>query len=66
MPSAAIARPARGMLMARRYHRWMRDLLALPKVELHIHLEGAMRVETALDLGRPANRQDSSMVTELM
>ena len=28
----------------------MRDLLALPKVELHIHLEGAMRVETALDL----------------
>ncbi len=44
----------------------MRDLLALPKVELHIHLEGAMRVETVLEIGRPANRQDSSMVTELM
>jgi hypothetical protein len=24
----------------------MRDLRALPKVELHIYLEGAMRVET--------------------
>jgi adenosine deaminase len=32
----------------------MRDLMALPKAELHIHLEGAMRVETALDL---ADRQ---------
>ena len=28
----------------------MRDLRALPKVELHIHLEGAMRIATVLEL----------------
>jgi adenosine deaminase len=28
----------------------MRDLRTLPKVELHIHLEGAMRIATALEL----------------
>lgn len=32
----------------------MRDLMTLPKAELHIHLEGAMRIGTALDL---ADRQ---------
>jgi len=28
----------------------MRDLRALPKAELHIHMEGAMRVTTVLEL----------------
>ncbi len=28
----------------------MRDLIALPKAELHIHLEGSMRVATVRDL----------------
>lgn len=28
----------------------MRDLLALPKVELHVHLEGSMRVSTVVEL----------------
>ena len=28
----------------------MRDLRALPKAELHIHMEGAMRVATVLEL----------------
>ena len=28
----------------------MRDLVALPKAELHIHLEGSMRVDTVRDL----------------
>ncbi len=36
----------------------MRDLVSLPKTELHIHLEGSIRVATVLDLadrrGRPA------------
>ena len=35
---------------SRRYHPWMRDLRALPKAELHIHMEGAMRVATVLEL----------------
>lgn len=34
----------------RGYHRSMRDLTSLPKVELHIHLEGAMRVATLREL----------------
>lgn len=30
----------------------MRDLLALPKVELHVHLEGSMRASTVVELAR--------------
>jgi adenosine deaminase len=30
----------------------MRDLLALPKVDLHVHLEGSMRPSTVLELAR--------------
>ena len=28
----------------------MRDLVALPKAELHVHLEGSLRVDTVRDL----------------
>jgi len=34
----------------------MRDLAALPKAELHIHLEGAMRIPTVLDLAERSGR----------
>jgi len=31
----------------------MRDLVALPKVELHVHLEGSMRASTVVELADP-------------
>ncbi|MCI4355108.1 MAG: adenosine deaminase [Thermoplasmata archaeon] len=34
----------------RRYHPWMRELAALPKVELHIHLEGSIRADTLREI----------------
>ncbi|MDP9331269.1 MAG: adenosine deaminase [Actinomycetota bacterium] len=40
----------------------MRDLLALPKVELHIHLEGSMRVATVREL---AERNGASIPSGL-
>ena len=41
----------------------MRDLSALPKAELHIHLEGAMRISTVREL---AERDGSSVPTGLV
>ena len=32
------------------YHRWMRDLTALPKAELHIHIEGSLEPELVFAL----------------
>lgn len=36
----------------RGYHSVVRDLQTLPKVELHVHLEGAMRVDTVRELAQ--------------